>query len=221
MTLSLYLIHKLGSTPRFLSSYNILLNIQSFVESATYVFNESLDFIHFLDPFVAPHSAFLPGYIPRKLTPQEQSVFVKHAFSFFALAQSKSTHALIFEDDALPLHPLFTNFFSSLNLHSQTFPQILFLGDGCHEKPPLASYSGIIDPVHTHHKSKCADSYIITKDIARRILLDYLSLPPFMPFDWDLSLRILRLEATVGWLYPPITNQGSQNGTFASTIQPL
>ena len=113
------------------------------------------------------------------------------------------------------------SFISEYLLSGKALPyDIIFFGNGSHIPHP-ESLTGLINPTHTIHKSKCADSYIIARDAAIRILSDIRIRKPFMPYDWDLSYRIHRLKLNIGWLEPGITWQGSQSGAFKSQIQDL
>ena len=93
----------------------------------------------------------------------------------------------------------------------------LFIGSCCNLR---ISQEHIIPGQYWYKKSypatKCADSYVIKRKAAQACLEE---LPYTLPIDWELSYIIEKRNMTTYWLEPPIVVQGSQNGTYESSIQ--
>lgn len=179
---------------------------------------ESSHSLTFSTPTVLPDVVVKNGFVSRPLSSQELSVFKKHYLALSEISNSHSNSNLIFEDDvrfsSRQKFNVFWNRLLSANLPLDY--DLIFFGTGCH-LPTLKE--GIVVPNHTWHKTKCADSYLVKPTAAKSIIDDYKRVPPFMPYDWDLSFRIDRLNLRVAWIQPGITIQGSQTGLFKSSIQ--
>lgn len=212
-----WIIHKLGVTERLLN-IGSLLKPGLAIDKINIICTEDYFGLRFAMLSALPDELESIGFCLRQLTTSERSVFKKHALALDSIQYSDLSFGLVLEDDVgFISYKRFCKFW--LKIDSEVFCKdfdILFIGTGIHV--PLMG-TGIVVPTHTWHKSKCADSYFVRPSVASRLLEDYDLYPPFMPFDWDLSLRINRLNLAVGWLQPGLTYQGSQTGRFASTIQ--
>ena len=213
----LWIIHKLGDAERLINIMT-LLKPDLAIDKVNIICTEDYFSLTFAVLSNLPDELGSIGFRLRQLTRSERSVFKKHALALEGIQRSELSFGLVLEDDVgFISYEKFCKFW--LKTHSSFFCKdfdILFIGTGVHL--PIMG-TGIVVPDHTWHKSKCADSYFIRPSVARLILEDYSLYPPFMPYDWDLSLRINRLNLAVGWLQPGLTYQGSQTGRFQSTIQ--
>jgi len=213
----IWIIHKLGDAERLLNIGSIL-KPDFAIDNVNIICTENCFSLTFAILSSLPDELGSIGFCLRQLTKSERSVFKKHALALDSIQHSGQSFGLVLEDDVgFISYERFCKFWFRLdsNEFCKNF-DILFIGTGAHV--PLMG-SGIVVPTHTWHKSKCADSYFVKPSVARLILEDYSLYPPFMPYDWDLSLRINRLSLAVGWLQPGLTYQGSQTGQFKSTIQ--
>lgn len=155
----------------------------------------------------------------RQLRPAEKSIAVKHLEAYQRLANSTYDYALILEDDTI----LVENFMPILESRIGTLSDekskwdFLFIGSCCNLR---ISQEHIIPGQYWYKKSypatKCADSYVIKRKAAQACLEE---LPYTLPIDWELSYIIEKRNMTTYWLEPPIVVQGSQNGTYESSIQ--
>jgi GR25 family glycosyltransferase involved in LPS biosynthesis len=212
-----WIIHKLGNPDRLysltsqLSSYlnldklNVVTTEDGFDLRIKYPQELSEDLSHL-------------QYSIRPLRTAEISVFKKHYLALREISHYQKKAGFIFEDDVVFVSIERFNLLWHRVYCTSCFDRydIVFFGDGSHVK---SNKLGIIEPTHTWHKTKCADSYFIKPKAASLIISDYNHLPPFMPYDWDLSLRINRLNLQVAWVQPALTYQGSQSGVFQSLIQ--
>ena len=218
LSLEIYIIHLLETPERISSCYRQFRSTM-LIDSLHIVTTEQPHVSRFfVDP---PTTCMLPGYIPRRLRTQEKSVFYKHAYAIKDIAERNALGGVILEDDVVVNNTAFHKFLYTLrNTEILKNYDIVYFGNGAHEPSPCGtSKLSIVTPDHTLHKSKCADSYVVSKDAAIKISQDYVDYPPFLPVDWDMSLRIERNSLKVGWLQPGITFQGSQHGMFKSLIQ--
>lgn len=213
----IWIIHRLGSSER-LCKLTSQLQLNLDLDLINIVCTENCFDFGFAYPDTIPDSLVSIGYVLRPLTYPEQSVFKKHVRALKGIADCQGPFGLVFEDDVGFLsYDQFSNFWYRSHLTPGFIEyDILFFGTGAHQR---LEGTGILIPNHTWHKTKCADSYLISPSAAHNVLQDYKIYPPFMPYDWDLSLRINRLKLNVGWLQPGLTYQGSQTGHFMSTIQ--
>jgi GR25 family glycosyltransferase involved in LPS biosynthesis len=215
--MQIWIIHKLGQAERIMSIYSQIVRITP-LSKVNLITTEDFNDLVIRYPSTLPIDAIPTDYKLRQLRPQEVSVFKKH---YMALKEiSISTHKLgfILEDDIQVIDYNQLNLFWN-KVNSTTFLEgydLVFFGDGMHI--PTTGV-GPVEPLHTWHKTKCADSYYVTRKAASLIVEDYKLFPPFMPYDWDMSFRIHRLNLKVVWIQPGLTSQGSQTGKFPSLIQ--
>jgi len=217
---NIFLIHSLKlrqRIPPFLDQFSKL----KWVKSITIVTIEEDTSLKFADPFSNIAYCSLFEFHPRLLTMPEKSVFKKHYYALkqIALSPLSDSHSYVFEDDV----NVRTNELELLNnnLKQDAYKAIdlIYFGTGPHIPIHGITFRGLFSPDHTIHKSMCADSTIVSSRAARLIIDDYAKYPPYMPFDYDMSLRIHRLNLVVAWYQPGITFQGSVTGRFPSSIQ--
>jgi len=218
LSLEIYIVHLLETPERISSCYRQFRSTM-LIDSLHIVITEHPHISRFFAK--PPSTCMLPGYVPRRLKAQEKSVFYKHAYAIRDIAERNTLGGVILEDDVVVDNKAFHKFLYTLrNTDILKEYDIVYFGNGAHEPSPCGTTeSRIMTPDHTLHKSKCADSYVVSKDAAIKISQDYIHYPPFLPVDWDMSLRIGRQGLRVGWLQPGITVQGSQHGMFKSLIQ--
>lgn len=155
----------------------------------------------------------------RQLRFAERSIMAKHIAAYRLIADGEADYALILEDDAIIVKyfmPILKSRVEIL-LDSCTSWDFLFIGSGCNLRvPPEHLAFGQYWYKMGHPATKCADSYIITKKAAQACLEE---LPYSLPIDWELNYILEKRSMSVYWLEPPLVEQGSQNGTYKSSIQ--
>ena len=146
----------------------------------------------------------------KSISSAEESLAWKH-FLFLKRVSEGERPGLVLEDDAI----LSDNFVDVVNniLVTKNWDAV-FPGSGCNLR---SNGRGLIRVQHP--ASKCTDAYIVTVDAAKKLystmsLVDGVSLA----IDWELNYQLMINDLKVYWLEPPIVRQGSQDGTFYSSI---
>lgn len=155
------------------------------------------------------------------------SLFLKHIYVFRQIAE-KYENALIFEDDVILSH----NFIDKFNNYYNQLPDdydMLFIGNGCNLH--IESHK-ILPNINIYEKclnetdwggngcTRCSDSYVINKKCAIK-LINSLKYKIDLQIDFWLNMAARYNNLKVYWAEPTIVTQGSQNGTYNSTIQHL
>jgi GR25 family glycosyltransferase involved in LPS biosynthesis len=155
------------------------------------------------------------------------SLHLKHNYVYNIIAENYE-YALILEDDVI----LCDNFIEKLNNYITQLPEnidMLFIGDGCNlhiEKHKLIPNKNIYEKClyptswGGNGASRCSDSYIITKKCANKMCeyINNLKYEITLPIDWWLNVATRDNNFKVYWAEPTIVTQGTQNGTFQSSI---
>lgn len=151
---------------------------------------------------------------PKRLTPAEISLALKHRAAFQNIVVGHAPFALVLEDDAIFLK----GFASALERNLRLTPddwQLIFIGSGCRLRVPERQ-DGIYVYKMSPPRSKCCDSFLIKREAAAAISC---RLIPFVqPIDWELNYWMHKLDLSTYWCEPPIVAQGSEIGAFKSTI---
>ena len=156
--------------------------------------------------------------VPYKiLNKPEISVTYKHLKMYERMIEENLYTCLILEDDVI----FENNFINQFNLYLYNTPRnwdMIFIGSGCDLRIDASRLkSGKTSYLKEHPASKCADSYIIKKSSAEKILS---TLKRFsFPIDFELNYQMYLHKMNVYWWDPPIVRQGSQCGLFKSAIQ--
>ena len=155
-----------------------------------------------------------------RLKPEEVSVAIKHKTALQNLVKSKNDYVLILEDDII----LENNFLEKLNFYIDKLPdnwEVAFIGQAVDKR---ISKTEIIDGKYWYKKDypadRCADSYLIKRSTAQKILSQMNYHKMCFPYDHELSHWFRILNTNVYWLEPPITAQGSQCGIFETFQEP-
>jgi GR25 family glycosyltransferase involved in LPS biosynthesis len=128
---------------------------------------------------------------------------------FLEKAMNSERVCLALEDDAI----LSDNFVHVINsIIADNSWDVVFPGSGCNLRTPGIGLVRV-----PHPASKCTDSYLITPDAARKIYSTLKKSIDF-PIDWELNYQMMHHDLKVFWHEPPIVKQGSQDGTWTSTI---
>lgn len=163
-----------------------------------------------------------PKFFPwglHKLKEEEVSLCLKHKYALERFLNSGESYCLIVEDDVI----LANNFLMQLNDFLSTIPEdwgIAFIGQAVDKRIPNHE---LLAQKHWYLKTdypfdRCADSYLITKKTATKVL-SFLNTRGFLlPYDHELSGILGMYKDTIKtyWLEPPLVSQGSQCGIFDS-----
>jgi GR25 family glycosyltransferase involved in LPS biosynthesis len=152
----------------------------------------------------------------RTLSDAEISCTIKHYEAIRRLGIECENYGLIFEDDVV----LVDNFVELFNSYLERTPEnwdAIFMGSCCDLKISSASERETeIAFLKEHPASKCADGYILRKELAEKITKTMI---PFNTIsDWELGHQLAIHDANVYWWEPPLLHQGSETGFFQSTL---
>jgi len=153
------------------------------------------------------------------LSDSKISLFLKHIICYKKIVENYD-YALILEDDVI----LDDNFCQKLNKYMSELPSdwdMFFLGDGCglHIPQDEIKENQYIYKARTPSHAKCTDSYLVTKDCANKLLYYFNYVTKISsPIDWWLNISYSALSLKYYWCEPTIVTQGSQNGTFNSSL---
>jgi len=157
----------------------------------------------------------------RKLSDAEISCSFKHIQALREAANSKSEFSLILEDDVIPVEKFAKGYNKMINNLSNLNWDIVFIGSGIGKnfiykkmgKKVLFSKPQKVE----HPASNCADSYIVKKDIAKKLLTNFTTF--HLSYDWELAYQMYKLELNVYWATRPLFKQGSKTGDYASALR--
>ena len=153
------------------------------------------------------------------LSKSQQSCALKHWRAMQHIVDAGYAHTLVLEDDvifapgfSLALHSLMIELAATENRASVTF-----LGCGGHYYIP-ADEIRVGQLLYQRNQGKFADSYIVSFDAAKR-RLDWIAVHGIThPIDHLFELIDRETGTSMLWLEPPVVEQGSHNGTFASAL---
>lgn len=151
----------------------------------------------------------------RALRPAELSLAMKHVEIFRHVRDGAEACALVLEDDVL-LGPDFAARFDRIFAAAPDDLDFVFVGSCCDLRVPNPS-PGQHFYAKTTPATKCTDSFLLTRAAAERLCETIL--PLTLPIDFELNYQLHAHGMKVYWVEPPLTAQGSQNGTYASAIQ--
>lgn len=145
------------------------------------------------------------------------SLHLKWNHVFERIAAGQEQHVTVFEDDVI----LTDSFKDKLQMYLRELPEdydMLFLGDGCnlHIKNTEPGKH-----VYLHPGSRCSDSIVIRRECAEKLCtyLQSTDVVIHLPIDLWLNYIIPALNLKVYWAEPTLVTQGSQNGTFRSSLE--
>ena len=209
--MKVFIMHKKGLSDRLQKILSLLCECK-FVEDIEIITSEHsvLKFSTALENVTT-----LPNDFPLyEISQSQKSLYHKHFRAYEKIVASGDA-AIIFEDDVLFDPPVLDKFVADFN----TIPadwEFCFFGTGCKLTLPG---TGFIKN-NTRLKSKCCDSMVVHPAAAKRIYDDLKSGKAYMVTDWDLNYRFMKHGTIVYWYEPGIITQGSENGSYTSTVIP-
>ncbi len=153
-----------------------------------------------------------------KLLPSEISLALKHVGIWRAFLETDKPYCLVFEDDVF----LDADFVAKFNeclaeFGSPDRKAVVYLGSGSNYYVPLwklRKHQNLYPALH----ARCADSYLITRPVAKA-RLDWLAEHRLSkPIDHQVEYIDKKLDVEMLWFERPIVEQGSQNGAFQSAV---
>lgn len=149
----------------------------------------------------------------------QQSCALKHWHAHGLIVQRQISRALVLEDDVI-LAPQFLQTLHEL-IHEELAlddPHVTFLGCGGHYYIPSDELR-VGQLLYPRNQGKFADSYIVSQQTAQRRLNWIDAHGINRPIDHLFEQIDRELKTPMFWLEPPIVEQGSHNGVFASTLE--
>ena len=112
----------------------------------------------------------------------------------------------------------FTKIFNEALSNSPEDWDVIFFGSGCDMHIASDTSEERVKAYRKKHPaSRCADSYIISKNAVKKIIKTF---KPFASaYDFELACHMYLHDLKVYWWEPSLTKQGSQCGMYESTIQ--
>jgi GR25 family glycosyltransferase involved in LPS biosynthesis len=166
----------------------------------------------------------------KNLTDGEISLMLHH-FECYKIISEKYDYAIIFEDDVI----LADNFKSKIEKYISDLPgdwDMLFFGEGqgvhipqYRLRPDVNIYKKMTDlknniPGGIDGSTRCADSYIVSKKCARKIVqvIDKLQITN-IPLDHLLNKINHFCKFNIYWAEPTLVIQGTSNGSFKTSVR--
>lgn len=157
----------------------------------------------------------LPWTRLRPLRLAEISCSMKHWLAWRDIQRNATPIAVVLEDDVI-LVPDFVDRLHDGLARTPAGWDIICFGYGSHMRVPERTPDQTVYRMRPG-RMKCTDSYFITGRAA--LLLVEALLPFSQPLDWEMTYWMNKFDLNVYWWDPPITLQGSQNGSYQSLVQ--
>jgi hypothetical protein len=208
--MKVFLMHRKGFKERFNKVTDLIMQCD-FVEDIEIVTSEQSDICF---STMEEKKLALPSDFPVVEINSGNRSLIHKQFRAFKKIADEGKPAMILEDDVIFDPSALNNFVNNFNSIPEDW-EFCFFGTGCWLK---IEGQGFVKN-NNRLKSKCTDSMIVHPSAAQKIYEDMKSTRVYLPIDWDLSYRFLKLNTTVYWYEPGLIVQGSQNGTYQSEIQ--
>ncbi|RJX72401.1 3-deoxy-D-manno-octulosonic acid transferase [Vibrio sinensis] len=146
----------------------------------------------------------------------EKSCFYKHFLVYKAIVERKLPFALVLEDDAY-LAKDFSNKLKRVVDEASNYSNYLINIESAYLSVPI-KYRVANQHIYLAKYTKMTGGYVIDYVAAKKIY-DYLLLnPAHLPIDvYQSEMRDI-IGFNICWSHPALVQQGSKNGTFASSI---
>lgn len=163
------------------------------------------------------------AYPAKPLKPAEISIALKQLEILKHHAESSDGYVVVLEDDVTFKGREFRKKFSELLQMTPPDWDFIFFGESGipFEKNPWRRAWNRLSGRRVFQKrppsTRCLDSYAVTTRAAQLLArsIDRIALP----IDWELNYWIAKFRLKVFWWEPGLTVQGSQTGTYKSSIR--
>jgi GR25 family glycosyltransferase involved in LPS biosynthesis len=208
--MKIYVMHKKGLAERLFRVVDLLMKCRSVSDVEIITTEEpNVEFCS-LDKKLQ----VIPADFPRKeVTLKEKSLYYKHYRTFQKIVEDGSP-SIIFEDDVV-FDPSNLDVFVDKLSEIPTNWDWVFFGTGCNLS---IDGTGFVENTN-RFKSKCTDSMLVHPRAAKKFLNDVQSTSAYLPIDWELNYRFLKLDMNVYWHEPGLVVQGSELGIYKSEIR--
>jgi GR25 family glycosyltransferase involved in LPS biosynthesis len=158
----------------------------------------------------------IPSEPARELRASEIGCTIEHLMAYERLCKSSFDMAMVLEDDAV-LDERFSRRLRRMLEQAPAGWDFIFLGSCCGLRVPGRRWWQSLYLMNPP-RSKCADSYLISKAAAQRILSN--AIPFTLVIDFMLGYWMKKLDMKCYWCEPPIVRQGSEIGLFSPATMP-
>jgi GR25 family glycosyltransferase involved in LPS biosynthesis len=170
----------------------------------------------------------------REMSAAELSIFLNMFFLFEKILKEwiddREKYICVFESDVI-FEGSFRNYLQGLTCFlSDVHPECVSIGSGCDLIHDTINTDDLNFQIYPSSIVRCMDSFLFTYDGIRKFT-DYIrkwfaegksiNQPIDNFFETFLKLEQKDEPYTQYWVWPSITRQGSQYGTYSSTIQPF
>ena len=183
-------------------------------------------YILYLRSFIDRRGSWLVASQIENREPQKKAIlenFMQHLHAIDRAAKSNKPFHLILEDDALPGSDSWSQLeILILNLN-QRGKFVAFLGSGAGLKRTKSDKR--IDSFGLYNTgtygTRTAVATLYSRDVCIEImrLVETYGVPNWMPIDFFLQVGMRKLKIKTYWQDPPFFEQGSENGTFKSSLR--
>ena len=157
----------------------------------------------------------------RELSSGELSCFFKHLEALKLISDSNFEYSLIIEDDVIPVNDFDVKINKTMKIMKNKKWDVIFLGQGIGKNflnQKLGFKRVFPNPqIVNHPASNCADSYIVKKDVAQKLLTNFRNF--HLSYDWELAYQMYKLNLDVYWCTRPMFTQGSKTGSYDSALR--
>jgi glycosyl transferase family 25 len=179
------------------------------------------DKIVYIEPYFKNRDENKLGFLPFNsiLKTSEKCLFCTYYKLFETIINNSFKHVLILESDVI-FQKNFENildeiFYEWLNITEN--PSVIFLGNGCNLKPNIKNK--VSKHLYLQNSSKCTDSMLMNLEYVKYVK-EFIDKQSVITHPIDHFLNLIFNKTVYGfWIENPIIHQGSQNGTYKSSIQ--
>ena len=185
-------------------------------------------YLLYLRSFIDKRGAWLVTSQIENRLPLEKAIrenLIQHMHAMEMAANSPKTFHLIIEDDALPSESTWFDLEKLVRKlkKAEMNSFVAFLGAGAGLK--RTSSDTRIDEFGLYktgtYGTRTAVATLYSRDVCIEIinLVEEYGLPDWMPIDFLLQVAMRKLKIKTYWQDPPFFDQGSENGTFKSSLR--
>ncbi|KJK23721.1 hypothetical protein UB46_15500 [Burkholderiaceae bacterium 16] len=205
----------------------LIINVRSFVERRKHIdaqlarFGLEGEFVHDFDATDIDPDTDRAYFKGTGLRPGQKSCSLKHVVALKRIQERGWRRSLVLEDDAVLSDDFMAGLAQALKEGaSYANPRVIYLGCGANQYTPRSErVAG--QRLYRNSRGRLTDSYLIGS-VEAGLRLDWMARNPtelpidlaFDKMDHDVGIAIL-------WLEDPVVEQGSKNGAFRNTLEPV
>lgn len=205
----------------------LIINVRSFVERRKHIeaqlarFGLAGDFVHEFDAEDVDPDTDRAYFRGTGLRPGQKSCSLKHAVALKRIQERGWRRALVLEDDAVLSDDFVAGLAQALNeAAAHASPHVIYLGCGANQYTPRSKrVAG--QHLYFNTRGRLTDSYLIgTREAGLR--LGWMARNPTeLPIDLAFDKMDQELGIAILWFENPVVEQGSKNGVFRNTLEPV